>query len=88
VDRKTMATSTRHQVAEHVSGVDRGRPEAAHAIGACKSGDVLATMQLDRLVSSVRYLLKVAEQLSDDGANFRSVVDPIDTTTLQDAPAL
>ena len=24
----------------------------------------------------------VVEQLSDDGANFRSVVDPIDTTTL------
>jgi len=68
---------------EHASGVDRDRPELARAIAACGAGDVLVVVRLDRLARSVRHLLDVIEQLRGGGAGFRSLADPIDTTTPQ-----
>jgi len=55
----------------------------ARAIAACGAGDVLVVVRLDRLARSVRHLLDVIEQLRGRGAGFRSLADPIDTTTPQ-----
>jgi DNA invertase Pin-like site-specific DNA recombinase len=68
---------------EHASGSDRERPELARAIAATRAGDVLVVTRLDRLARSVQHLLEVIEQLQARGAGFRSLGDPIDTSTPQ-----
>ena len=68
---------------EHASGADRERPELARAIAATRAGDVLVVTRLDRLARSVQHLLEVIEQLQARGAGFRSLGDPIDTSTPQ-----
>jgi DNA invertase Pin-like site-specific DNA recombinase len=51
-----------------------------HASGA---GETLVVVRLDRLARSVSHLLAVIEQLEATGAHFRSLRDPIDTSTPQ-----
>jgi DNA invertase Pin-like site-specific DNA recombinase len=47
------------------------------------AGDVLVVVRLDRLARSVSHLLAVIEELEERGAHFRSLRDPIDTSTPQ-----
>jgi DNA invertase Pin-like site-specific DNA recombinase len=46
--------------------------------------DTLVVVRLDRLARSVSHLLAVIEQPEAKAAHFRSLRDPIDTTTPQD----
>jgi hypothetical protein len=46
-------------------------------------GETLVVVRLDRLARSVSHLLAVIEQLEASGAHFRSLRDPIDTSTPQ-----
>jgi len=46
-----------------------------------RPGDVLVVVRLDRLARSVSHLLEVIERLEESGAHFRSLRDPIDTST-------
>jgi Resolvase, N terminal domain len=48
-----------------------------------RSGETLVVVRLDRLARSVSHLLAVIEQLGAAGAHFRSLRDPIDTSTPQ-----
>jgi DNA invertase Pin-like site-specific DNA recombinase len=48
-----------------------------------RAGDVLVVVRLDRLARSVSHLLEVIERLEAKGAHFRSLCDPIDTSTPQ-----
>ena len=68
---------------EHASGADRTRPVLARLLRDIRSGDTLVVVRLDRLARSVSHLLAVIEQLETVGAHFRSLSDPIDTTTPQ-----
>jgi len=68
---------------EHRSGADRDRAELARAVAATKAGDVLVVTRLDRLARSVRHLLEVIDTLRAQGAAFRSLGDPVDTSTPQ-----
>ena len=68
---------------EHRSGADRDRPELARALGAIRAGDVLVVTRLDRLARSVQHLLAVIDQLQARKAAFRSLGDPVDTSTPQ-----
>lgn len=68
---------------EHASGADRGRPVLARLLRDIRPGDTLVVVRLDRLARSVSHLLAVVEQLEASGAHFRSLRDPIDTTTPQ-----
>lgn len=68
---------------EHGSGADRERPELAHALADVRAGDILVVTRLDRLARSVRHLLEVLDALRARGAAFRSLGDPVDTTTPQ-----
>ncbi len=61
-----------------VRKVARGDP-----VGGCIAGEVLVVVRLDRLARSVSHLLQVIEQLEAKGAHFRSLHDPIDTSTPQ-----
>ena len=68
---------------EHASGADRSRPVLARLLRDIAAGETLVVVRLDRLARSVSHLLGVIEQLEARGAHFRSLRDPIDTTTPQ-----
>src|SRR5580692_5499705 len=68
---------------EHASGADRARPVLARLLRDIRPGETLVVVRLDRLARSVSHLLAVIEQLEAAGAHFRSLRDPIDTTTPQ-----
>lgn len=68
---------------EYVSGAARARPALAEAVAALQPGDTLVVVRLDRLARSLRHLLDVVERISAKGAHFRSLHDPIDTSSPQ-----
>jgi len=48
-----------------------------------RPGETLVVVRLDRLARSVSHLLALLEQIEASGAHFRSLRDPIDTSTPQ-----
>jgi DNA invertase Pin-like site-specific DNA recombinase len=68
---------------EHGSGASRARPVLARLMREIGAGDVLVVVRLDRLARSVSHLLAVIEELEALKAHFRSLSDPIDTSTPQ-----
>ncbi len=70
-------------VIEKASGADRSRPELGKLVREMNAGDVLKVVRIDRLARSVSHLLDVVEALARKNAHFRSLRDPIDTTTPQ-----
>jgi len=68
---------------EHGSGTSRARPVLAKLLKELGGGDVLVVVRLDRLARSVSHLLQVIEDLEKRGVHFRSLRDPIDTSTPQ-----
>lgn len=68
---------------EHGSGASRDRPVLARLLGDLAAGDVLVIVQLDRIARSVGHLLQVIEDLVQRGVHFKSIRDPIDTSTPQ-----
>lgn len=73
---------------EHMSGAKASRPELAKALARVRRGDVLVVTRLDRLARSLSHLLTVIAELDAKGAHFKSLADPIDTTTPQGRFAL
>lgn len=68
---------------EHGSGASRARPVLSRLLREIGRGEVLVVVRLDRLARSVSHLLEVIEDLEAKGAHFRSLRDPIDTSTPQ-----
>jgi DNA invertase Pin-like site-specific DNA recombinase len=68
---------------EHGSGASRARPVLTKLLKDLRAGDVLVVVRLDRLARSVSHLLDVIEDLEKRGVHFRSLRDPIDTSTPQ-----
>jgi DNA invertase Pin-like site-specific DNA recombinase len=68
---------------EFASGASRSRPVLTSLLRSIQPGETLVVVRLDRLARSVKHLLEVIEQLEARGAHFRSLRDPIDTTTPQ-----
>ena len=77
------AAGCRAVLEEHASGADRARPVLARLLRDIRPGETLVVVRLDRLARSVAHLLAVIEQIEARGAHFRSLRDPIDTTTPQ-----
>jgi DNA invertase Pin-like site-specific DNA recombinase len=68
--------------AEKISGAVTDRKALGKAITTLREGDVLLVTRLDRLARSTRDLLNVLATISEKGAGFRSIADPmIDTTS-------
>jgi len=70
-------------VQEHGSGASRARPALSKLLREISAGDTLIVVRLDRLARSVSHLLEVIEDLTQKNAHFRSLRDPIDTSTAQ-----
>lgn len=66
---------------EHASGGNRSRPRLGEALSALKKDDVLVVVKIDRLARSLPHLLQIMESLDRRGIQFKSLGDPIDTTT-------
>jgi hypothetical protein len=60
----------------------------ARVLGRMRAGDTLVVVRIDRLARSLSHLLEVIEGLEAKGAHFRSLRDPIDTSTPQGKFAL
>ncbi|ETX13574.1 TonB-denpendent receptor [Roseivivax halodurans JCM 10272] len=68
---------------EHGSGGSRSRPALNRLVRVIAPGDTLVVVRLDRLARSLSHLLEVIEQLDERGAFFRSLRDPVDTSSPQ-----
>lgn len=68
---------------ETASGASRTRPELGRALDGLRRGDVLVVARIDRLARSLSHLLEIVEGLDRRGVGFRSLADPIDTTSPQ-----
>jgi DNA invertase Pin-like site-specific DNA recombinase len=65
---------------ESASGV-LSRPELERLLYCLRSGDVLCVYKVDRVARSLADLLRVIDRVSSVGASFRSITEPIDTST-------
>ena len=70
-------------VEERASGGNRSRPLLARALARLRAGDTLVVVRIDRLARSLAHLLAVIEELRARGVHFRSLGDPIDTSSPQ-----
>lgn len=70
-------------IQEHGSGASRARPALSKLLRDISTGDTLVVVRIDRLARSVSHLLEVIEGLTEKGVHFRSLRDPIDTSTPQ-----
>jgi DNA invertase Pin-like site-specific DNA recombinase len=68
---------------DKVTGERDDRPELRAAMEALREGDQFVVYKLDRLGRSMRSLVKWVGELRDDGIEFSSLTDSIDTTTAQ-----
>lgn len=68
---------------DKASGASRDRPQLAKALARAAAGDTLVVVRIDRLARSLSHLLQIVEALRARGAYFRSLRDPIDTSSPQ-----
>jgi DNA invertase Pin-like site-specific DNA recombinase len=68
---------------DKASGGSRERPNLARALNRVGQGDTLLVVRIDRLARSLSHLLEIVETLRMKGAYFRSINDPIDTSSAQ-----
>lgn len=66
---------------DKLSGSRLDRPGLVAALSHLRSGDTLVVWKLDRLGRTVRQLVEFVAKLNQDGIEFRSLTDGIDTTT-------
>jgi DNA invertase Pin-like site-specific DNA recombinase len=66
---------------EKASGAQRDRPQLKAALRHARKGDTIVVWKLDRLARSLRQLIETVEDLEARKIGFRSLTDPIDTTT-------
>lgn len=57
------------------------RPQLREALKSLVSGDVLVVYKLDRVARSLKDLLNILESIQHQGAGFRSLTEPIDTSS-------
>ena len=76
-----IAAGAERVYSEKVSGAKTDRKALGKAIASLAAGDVLLVTRLDRLARSTRDLLNVLAAVSEKGAGFRSLADPIIDTS-------
>ncbi len=67
---------------ERASGAKSERPQLTAALSHLREGDTLCVWRLDRLGRNMRHLIETVETLKDQGVEFRSLTEGIDTTTI------
>ncbi len=62
---------------DHISGAKSKRPGLDAAIDFCRSGDTIVVWRLDRLGRNMEDLIRVVNQLNDNGISFHSLQENI-----------
>lgn len=70
-------------IEDKASGGSRDRPKLSQALERVRVGDTLLVVRIDRLARSLSHLLEIVETLRAKGAYFKSINDPIDTSSAQ-----
>jgi len=78
--RALRAAGVRKIVQETRSGAEE-RPELDRLLTRLRPGQVLVVYKVDRLARSLADLLRVLQAVTDAGASFRSLTEPIETTS-------
>ncbi len=68
---------------DKASGASRDRPKLSQALERVNSGDTLVVVRIERLARSLAHLLEIVESLRSKETHFRSIHDPIDTSSPQ-----
>ncbi len=66
---------------DYVSGTKTSRPELDRALDHLRPGDTLVVWKLDRLGRSLAHLVETVKSLAERNVGFRSLQDPVDTTS-------
>jgi len=66
---------------DHASGAGSNRPGLNECLSHLDAGDVLAVWRIDRLGRSSADLVRLVTDLGEQGVQFRSLTEGIDTTT-------
>lgn len=66
---------------DKLGGSRKERPGLNDALSHLRSGDTLIVWKLDRLGRTVKGLVDLISELEEQGVNFKSLTDGIDTTT-------
>jgi DNA invertase Pin-like site-specific DNA recombinase len=66
---------------DKLSGAKQDRPGLSEALQHVRQGDTMVTWKLDRLGRSVKGLIELVGKLREEGINFHSITDGIDTTS-------
>ena len=66
---------------DKISGSRADRPGLAQALQILREGDTLVVWKLDRLGRSVKHLVNLVGELNQQGVQFKSLTDAIDTGT-------
>ena len=66
---------------DQISGTKARRPGLEEALSHLRSGDTLVVWRLDRLGRSLRHLIDTVTSLQEQGVEFKSLTEAIDTTT-------
>ena len=70
-----------HMFIDHISGSTKNRPALDRLMATLVEGDEVVVWKLDRLGRSTQHLIESIELFKTRGVAFRSVTDPVDTTT-------
>lgn len=70
-----------HMFIDHISGSTKNRPALDRLLAKLVAGDEVVVWKLDRLGRSTQHLIETIELFKTRGVAFRSVTDPVDTTT-------
>jgi len=57
------------------------RPQLARVLGLLEPGDMLVVYKLDRVARSLKDLLSILEKIQISGASFKSITEPVDTSS-------
>lgn len=68
-------------IAQEKASAVSSRPELQRLLSLLGSGDVLVVYKLDRIARSLKDLLGILDRLDEAKCGFRSLTEPIDTTT-------
>jgi DNA invertase Pin-like site-specific DNA recombinase len=71
----------RRVIEEKRSGGGVARPLLDELLSKLKAGDVLVVYKIDRLARSLVDLLKILQRVTDAGATFKSLTEPLETST-------
>lgn len=68
---------------DKISGSKAERPELSKLKESLRKGDTVIVYKIDRLGRSLKHLIETISEFDEQGVSFKSITDPIDTTSAQ-----